>query len=403
MSTKKSRSRPTVVLNDYFPAEMAGAANIAFEFALLASKESPAEFWCGSKATDTFEQIENLTIRKFMVNSKRESKRKDSLALRLINEIFPNRGFLWVLKNLIFHRPAVLWINQIGLRFPRSIFLVSNLLRIRTIVTVHDFTYIIPRKLYPRDLSLNDYQVDAFVKKILSGNVKNLRLTEQRFHQVFRIRLYIMRQILNTATCLVFISDLQKRIYEGFLFRSGIVIPNGVSECSCLTKSSKREPDSVLFAGRSAGKGLENLISRINTSNFILHLAGGPELEIIASTHLDSSRFIYHGSLAQRELFELMHKVSFVSVMSECFDVFPSVSLEAIRHGALVLCSRTIGSADLVEQFSSFTVLQYNTAPDLKSLSELSKIMPMPKLKILRTPQEVFDNYITVIKSIKTC
>jgi glycosyltransferase involved in cell wall biosynthesis len=212
-----------------------------------------------------------------------------------------------------------------------------------------------------------------------------------------------MRQILKTATCLVFISDLQKSIYEGFFFRSGIVIPNGVSECRCLTKSSKREPDTVLFAGRSAGKGLENLISQINASNFILHLAGGPELEIIAATHLDSSKFIYHGLLNQGQLFELMHTVAFVSVISECFDVFPSVSLEAMRHGALVLCNRTIGSANLVEQFSSFTVLKYNTAPDLNRLSALSKIMPVPRLKILRTPQEVLDHYIITIKSIETC
>jgi hypothetical protein len=391
------------VLNDYYPAEMPGAANIAFEFALLASKESSAEFWCGSTATDTFEQIENLTIRKFLVNRKRELKRKESLPLRIVNELFPNRGFLWVLKNLIFHRPGILWINQIGLRFPRSIILASNLLKIRTIVTVHDFTYIIPRKLYPHDLSLNDSQVDYFVKEVSSGNVKNLRLTQQRFHQVFKIRLFIMRQILKTATCLVFISDLQKSIYEGFFFRSGIVIPNGVSECRCLTKSSKREPDTVLFAGRSAGKGLENLISQINASNFILHLAGGPELEIIAATHLDSSKFIYHGLLNQGQLFELMHTVAFVSVISECFDVFPSVSLEAMRHGALVLCNRTIGSANLVEQFSSFTVLKYNTAPDLNRLSALSKIMPVPRLKILRTPQEVLDHYIITIKSIETC
>ena len=403
MGKKETRQRPIVVLNDYFPTEMPGAANIAFEFATLARKSSSAEFWCGVEDANTGEHYENLKIRKFVVNHKREFRKKKSLALRMINEIIPNRGFIWVCTNLLLHRPRILWINQIGLRFPRSIILFSNLMKIRTIVTVHDFTYIIPRKLYPRDINLIDSQVDEFVKQISSGEIQKLSLVKQKFHYIVLIRLFISRQMLRKATRLVFISDLQRNIYKAFGVQSGIVIANGVSECHCSTNTSTREPDTILFAGRSAGKGLENLLSQINDSNYFLHLAGGPELAIIASKDLAPSKFLYHGSLEQSELFQLMHKVTFVSVMSECFDVFPSVSLEAMRHGALVLCNRAIGSVNLVEQFSAFTIVGYNVPPDLMRLSQISKSGVVPGRKILRRPQDTVDDYMTLIKSIEIC
>ena len=47
------------------------------------------------------------------------------------------------------------------------------------------------------------------------------------------------------------------------------------------------------------------------------------------------------------EIFPLIHHVDLVRVPSICFDVYPSILVEALSHGTKILTHRTVGNYDL--------------------------------------------------------
>ena len=93
-----------------------------------------------------------------------------------------------------------------------------------------------------------------------------------------------------------------------------------------------------------------------------LDLAGDTDLLNYLPFDFPKSKFTFLGRLEHSELLAAIHNYDYVSVLSECFDVYPSILIEALEHSSRVLCTSTVGnhSAITSDQFG------YQLAYDLE-------------------------------------
>ncbi len=361
-----------VVINDMHPLQNPGAASIAYSLAANAQTEWDVEYWCGWQFSK--DPIENSLVntKSFKVDVTRERRRLESLPRRLWGEFFPGKVFWWFVFHVIKTRPDVLWVHQIGTRFPRSIFVFTKLFGIKTVWTIHDYGLILPRKLYPRDLGILDSAVDTFIDQLqsFSHDKHKLKFSGIDYSLILKMRLVVVRALARLCSQMIFISSMQQQIYSCFGIHSKVVISNGIEPCACKVSSKARFRNSILFAGRATGKGFEQLLNAlVENPEMHLHLAGGPELKLQAKRRLESSRFSYHGMLNSSEIHSLLHSVEMVSVASECFDVYPTITLEALRYGSFPITTKVTGNFPLVNSISPRLILEYGKSIDLNAIS----------------------------------
>jgi len=83
--------------------------------------------------------------------------------------------------------------------------------------------------------------------------------------------------------------------------------------------------------------------------------------------------------------------VGFVAVLSECFDVYPTISLEAISHGALVLTNRNTGNSDLVESIDPKLLVSEMSNLDYQLLQKSADSI-RSSIKFFEAQKRVSDN-----------
>ena len=390
------------IITDLNPVSNPGANRVAFEYAMSAQRIFETEFWTSmsSSVSDFDKDSRNIKMRTFLVNDRFLHFPQKSPVHKSIRELSSLRALISVLFWIRTFRPNIVWVHQIGNVFPYTIFLLFRLFRISTIFTLHDFGVLVPRKLFPRDLNCGESLVpllyaqehERLGKLLAKHSVKN-RMT--------RFRLSIQRSILRKAT-LISISSLQKTIFEANGFKVDHVFANGVKKCVC-PKHYVREDDSILFAGRLTGKGFEKVVDVLNSCRELhLHIAGKKELENEAVKLLTPDRFTYHGELGQNELNQLLHKVRFTAILSECFDVYPSLLLEAVVHGSYPLTYPTVGNSSILRAVSDHLVCEYATQISCSKLNHINSDIELEsKLGIvaesLETFEDAFQKYRDVI------
>lgn len=379
-----------VVINDLHPSELAGAATIAHEFAVRASLLIPTEYWYSSSKKMLKIPEENLETRIFQLDIDHLEKKQSKFLSKLWREFFNLKSLVWFYLNLRRASPDIVWIHQIGNRFPRSIILTCWVLGIKPYVTAHDFGLVLPRKLFPRDLGF----IDNFRQLSLISATKitcSLPTERLKFKIFLFLRLKTQLYIYNNFTHLICISSMQSTILSGIGFKVDSIIENGLDKCKCKYSGAK-EPRTMLFAGRSYGKGLANLLESIRISNWHLYLAGGAELATIANEVLPKEKFTYLGSLTRRGVYEAIHRVSCVSVISECFDVFPTILIESLRHNTIAIASESVGNSNLLSMIESKLIIPYNQIPNLTEL-ELTLVDLYN-----RNPENEFDNEVSTVE-----
>ena len=94
-----------------------------------------------------------------------------------------------------------------------------------------------------------------------------------------------------------------------------------------------------------------------------------------------------------------MHKTSFVYLASDCFDVYPTTGLEAIRHGAMPIVSETTGLRDLVRLIEPTFVLDshQNHVP----IESYFRAMEARKAELYSKLEQVNESLPTVEQSLK--
>jgi hypothetical protein len=362
-----------VILNDLHPIEFPGAATIAHGFAKEASKSQLVEYWTSSADPSNLIKNEVISEKIFKASLDQINRVDNSFRSKVIAEFFSIRSTCWYIKNLFRFKPDIVWIHQIGSRFPRTVILINKFFRVRTLITLHDFSLVLPRKLFPYDLGLTNYEVDSYLINFMrnsSNSTPKLKLDEPiRFKIIYRLRIGVLRILYRLPDDVVAISSLQAKLLISFGFKISGEITNGVDKCSCPKQTRMKK--AILFAGRPNAKGLEHVIQAVAASDWHLHLAGPSRLDEIAKQTLLHSQYTYHGALNSPELFELLHQVQAVAVLSECFDVFPTITIESLRHGTLVITTLNTGNSDLVRKISKDLLIHYSKIPKLVALDEV--------------------------------
>lgn len=350
------RNADFVILNDLHPDYQPGAATIAFETSQMLGFQYKVEFWCTSNRINSIENANrNPQIRTLQTRPWFDAILKKRFYLMVYAEFLNFHRLLWLSINLLRIRPRVLWMHQIGNRFPRSIILVARMLKVKTVITLHDFSLIVPGKIYPADLDIDGIREgDSWESKLICATPKSSVKNGRLFSNFFRVRRSILKYLLNRVDVVFTISPMQKSILGLFGFRDSVVLPNGIASCECLLDRKNMQSDGslrILFAGRPIGKGLERLVKAIaKTDGVKLVLAGESTINDIASMTLPADQIEYIGVISRSEILKVIHSVDLVAVLSECFDVFPTITLEAIAHGTPVITTKNTGNAYFSQQ-----------------------------------------------------
>jgi len=362
-----------LILNELHPGEQPGAATIAFDYAKALSKMSHTIFFYTTKSeNDSITGL--LRIKGVRRNQRKHVSGYYGEFRRVLRDLLALPTAIRYFREIKSVNPNLLWIHQIGNHIPRLLLFFLPLI-CPTIMTVHDYSFIVPRKLYPKDLNKKHLQilgVPFFEGNQTYGNW--LASTIKQF-------MYILRRGILRHYCkrirIICISQQQAQIYRIFGFKVHSIIPNGINECTCVDSHNSFSSPSVLFLGRVTGKGVERLLSSVSQLDIQLFLAGPEELRNVAEAFPGKLKYKYLGNLDRAQVFQEIHKVSMVYLASDCFDVFPTTGIEAIRHGAIPIVSDTTGLRELV----------YDISPDLVLTSSQAKIP--------------FENYLMMIKNHK--
>jgi hypothetical protein len=341
-----------VLLSDFHPEKkLGGGGAIAYEFHQLALENGhQSRFWYTGN-----ENRHEENERCFAVAESRHS------AVKYLRQTLSSIVSLRILVAIYRTRPEIVWIHQIGNSISYSIIFFLRLARIPTIVTLHDYLVISSTKVGvfdPRALNILE------PKNLLIGN---------RFRE--EIRRFLLKTYVNFASKIFTVSNIQQKILSDSGVNCTLVMPNGASECSHTNFNQTRTEKklNVLFAGRFHRKGLEYLIEGIIASpnKWVLHLAGNEDLLEYAHSKLPAEQIRFHGRITRSQLHTLMHEMHLVSVLSQYFDPYPTVGLEAIRHGSMFLTTNSSGiSSLLVEQAPEF-ILKVGEFPNLDCLLSL--------------------------------
>lgn len=346
--------KKVLVLNEMHPTEQPGAATIALEYALaLASKADTVFMYTSEKSSTT--QVEDLNMvsiarSTFLLKIPTFLRGYAKVLLDLFN--FPRA--LKVMKHIDSFRPDQVWIHQIGNDIPRL--LVPFLSRrYNVLITLHDFGLIVPRKLYPTDLS------NSLLRSLEVLNPETTRRAWLPKYIKLSLVFYIFRRAILRfyfkKAKLISISALQSEIHSKFGFYMSGVVSNGIDICDCNFSTPPNRDERILFVGRLIGKGFPRLLRSVRGDGTKLSVVGGDDVETFLFKNDVASNSTFLGRMNRDKIFAEMHKVMFVYVASDCFDVFPTVGLEAIRHGAIPITSDTTGIRDLVRQIDDSLVL----------------------------------------------
>jgi glycosyltransferase involved in cell wall biosynthesis len=368
------------VLSDRHPSRFPGAASVAYSLGVEASHEMEVEFWCSSLANEIDENLGSLTIRNRKISERYARKMEGRFVQRVYFEIIGLRELFWLFIQIQKFRPTHVWVHQIGHRFPKSSLLMFKAFQVSIINTVHDFGIVLNRKLYPSDFGLTaPIQNENFQN--LSGLRLHLLNREAKIRALIWLRRRIVLFFYNLSDENICISQVQENLLSSFGLRTSRVIPNGTPACRCdVSPHRKKEEFKVLFAGRPHAKGLELLLEAVAENPKIhLYLAGSTRLQEIAAEYLDLDQFTYFGEVNQTKIFELIHEVDVVSVLSQCFDVYPTITLEALSHHTPVITTELTGNVKLVK-------------PNLQDIREKvqSSIFDYPAIL---TPKDTWKQY----------
>lgn len=373
-----------ILLSDFHPSnKLGGGGAIAYEFHEIALNSGhQSNFWyAGEKnTTGNHEREFAVSDSRFQIN-------------KLIRQVLGSFASLRIVVAIQRKRPDIVWIHQIGNRISYSVILALRLFGVPTVVTLHDYLVICQTKVGVLD---QRHSETSERDNLIIGN---------RLHEVIR-RLFL-RAYVNRANKVFTVSELQQEILSNFGIKSKLSIPNGVPECKHADKRSTLvgEQYNALFAGRLHRKGLEYLIEGIKASpnNWVLHLAGDEDLLLHAQSQLPSEKINFHGRVSRHDLHKLMHDMQLVSVLSQYFDPYPTVGLEALRHGSMFITTNTTGISVLARALDSRLVLNVGEIPNLDSLLNIIRDNDGKSDQIrMRIPsqEKVFKQYFSQLAEL---
>lgn len=378
------------VINDLDPNESKGAASISFYLASRIFTEEKFAFLCTSKKGTNLKTKGDspfLFMPETFLDIWRDKIRSKLPFTEGILRICSVRKLWRISRYIKEYSPRIIWVHQIGWRIPITALLLFKLCKIPVIFTVHDYTYLRFRKLY-----LHDFQGENDLESSLLAFHKDKKELGLKLKSRANLWQRLTRWIIQTSSSVVYISQLQSRVYRSAGFPSGRVINNCVKPCGCLEINKVARSGSnkmqILFAGRFIGKGLERVAEAVRKSDCAhLHLAGSKDLLQFAQKNLCSQQFTYHGALEERALLALIHQVDVTAVASNCFDVFPTITMESLAHGTPVFSTPTTGNFDYVQLIHPLLGLSLDQPIDLDMINVVVRAK-----EVIKNMQEMMED-----------
>jgi glycosyltransferase involved in cell wall biosynthesis len=400
----KTKFVKALLLNDVDPFESKGAASIALNLALRVFDNTEFVYLCTSKQANLPQTNQIFHLRYFkesIFDRLRDGARNRFPVLEGFLRILAMRRLWGIYRCIKEFSPEVVWVHQIGWRIPITSLLLFRILQIPVLFTIHDYTFLRFRKLYPQDFKEMPEDNGNIESRLIAFHrkLKPLNLELKSRPDIWQ---KMTRFIISSSSNIIYLSELQSAIYKSEGYPTGTIVSNTVRPCTCEfigTKQSRLTDDlHVLFAGRLIGKGLERLIDSVSSSfKLHLHLAGGTELLDYAKASLPANQFTFHGLLDERELYRLIHTVDVTAVASACFDVFPTITLESLAHGTPVISTPTTGNFSYIQQVDESLALPMNGVISFAKIKEIiaqtSVITNLDFIKSVVTEDESVDNY----------
>ena len=273
---------------------------------------------------------------------------------KLSSEIINIKNIITLKKEINHYSPDFIWFHNINNEWSWSCLLVQTKNKAPKVITLHELNSIYPGKV-------TENMVDS-----------NLKFMYYKFGLLkgsfYKLRSLVIRFFLSKVK-VVSISKLQNSILLSNKINVSTRIENYITECKCELDTGLVKENTILFAGRQAYKGLDVVVqSVLKSDGWILIIAGGSDLLDFVKQTLPSSKYRYLGQLTNSSLHSHIHSVKFVAVLSQCYDNFPTIGLEAIVHGSLPVTTNLTGLSSICRAISSTLVLNTQEVPDLEKL-----------------------------------
>ena len=354
-----------VVINDFHPSELSGAATEALNsaIAMAANGNFHVEFFSGGKLGARFydrdvlcQQIQRWQIQSFFLN------KSDRLILvRFLKLILRQINLGRLIPVIIKNRHSVFIMHSIGTFFPFSTIAILGAFRVRVFQVHHDYRCLLPEKIYPVHF-LDQEKIEA------SANIFEEAI--QLVVKNYSMRRYILRVVLNAMTTQVALTGLQSKILTANGFNCTKTLVQTVATCQCselneFPKEATNPSIKVLFIGRLIGKGFQELIDLIRISSSLhLVVVGSDDLLPVLKESLPDDKFDFLGKLSPIQVFSAIHASHLVWARSTYFDVGPLTILEALAHGVPVVCTPTTGNSEHARELMSSLVRPLDFIPD---------------------------------------
>ncbi len=354
-----------VVINDFHPSELPGAATEALNSALrLASYGSfRVQFHSGGKISRNFyaeelfcSQIQRLRIQNFLL-----SKSDRLVSARFLKLVIRHLNLCRFMPTIIRKRRSTFVLHSIGTFFPLSMILILNAFRIKVFLVHNDFSYLLPGKVYPHHF-LEKEKIEAAID--LSKEFAQLKIEKSS------IRRHILRAVCNSMTTQGSLTRLQGDILRANGFKCDNSLVQTVETCRCseINESTNlfvKSRIKILFIGRPIGKGFQDLIDLVHSSSSLRLVAvGSNSLWEILTKALPNDKFEFLGRLNPHEISSAIHNSHVVWARSVCFDVGPLTILEALSHGVPVVCTPITGNAEHARKLMPSLVQPLSFVPD---------------------------------------
>ena len=274
---------------------------------------------------------------------------------KLWNQIVDIKNIINLKNEVNQYAPDLIWFHNINATWSWSCLLVQTKSNVPKIITLHDFTCIYPTKITEEMLD-SDLKFMYFKFGLLKGSI-------------YKLRSLLIRYFLSKVK-VVSIGDLQNKILITNNIKVVKRIENYVMECRCNLNTNLQKENVILFAGRQILKGFDVVVESVSKSdNWVLLIAGSNDLLSYAKHKLPSTKYRYLGQLSNLDLICYIHSVKFVAVLSQYYDNFPTIGIEAMVHGSLPITTNLTGISSICKNISSKLIFNSGDIPDLEQLN----------------------------------
>ena len=264
----------------------------------------------------------------------------------IIDLIFPIYTLLVLLYEKHRHNVKILHLHNIWPWLSPSYIVLAKLLRIKTVVTLHNYRSICLADNFFRDAQgvctqclKNRSGFTGVINRCYGGFLSSLA-------KYFVLLMWKFWGYPKFSDAVITLSNFQKEIFEeSFSKKIGNTIrvkPNFIqSSDPPLEKDKKKRRSGFLFVGRlEKGKGIELLLKEWSDKGLSsnLNIVGKGPLEAdLKKAYRHCDKIFFHGELAHFNVLEMMRQVKFVICPSLYFETFGLTIFEAYSQGTPVI------------------------------------------------------------------